>query len=102
MNSKNKKVSYRPAWEREFSWVQKDNKPEYAYCKVCESSFRINNSGLSQVRTHSKTQSHKEKESLKSGKTSQRVLVSKDNELSVSSQSLTFSFYEQVVNAEIL
>ena len=36
------------------------------------------------------------------GKTSQRVFISKDNGISLSEESLTLSFADQVVNAEAL
>ena len=100
--NKKKLVSYRPAWESQFTWIKKDKNPNSAFCNVCQVSFRINNSGLSQVKTHGCTKGHKDKETLFSTKISQRVLVSKDNEISLSEESLTLSFTDQVLNAETL
>ena len=59
---------------------------------MCPVSFRIDNSGLSQVKTHGNTKAHKDKENLLSGKISQRVLVSKNNGISLSEENLTLSF----------
>ena len=100
--NKRKVVSYRPALESQFTWIKRDKNPNSAFCKMYQVSFRIDNSGLSQVKTHRNTKAHKDKETLLSGKTSQRVLVSKDNGTSLSEESLTLSFADQVVNAETL
>ena len=54
------------------------------------------------MKTRESTKAHKDKETLLSEKTSQRVLVSKDNRISLSEESLTLSFADQVVNAETL
>ena len=54
------------------------------------------------MKTHGSTQPHKDKETSLSGKTSQRVLVSKDNGISLSEKSLTLSFADQFLNAETL
>lgn len=95
-----KKVSYHPAWESQFTWIKQNKNPNNAFCEACQVSFRIDNSGLSQVKTRESTKAHKDKETLLSEKTSQRVLVSKDNRISLSEESLTLFFADQVVNAE--
>lgn len=100
--NKKKVVSYHPAWESQFTWIKQDKNPNNTFCKACQVSFRIDNSGLSQVKTRESTKAHKDKETLLSGKTSQRVLVSKDNRISLSEEGLTLSFADQVVNAETL
>ena len=100
--NKMKVVSYRPAWESQFNWIKKDKNSNSAFCNVCQVSFRIDNSGLSQVKTRGSTKAHKDKETLLSGKTSQKVLVLKDNGISLSEESLTLSCADQVLNAETL
>ena len=100
--NKKKVVSYHPAWESQFTWIKQDKNRNNTFCKACQVSFRIDNSGLSQVKTRESTKAHKDKETLLSGKTSQRVLVSKDNQISLSQEGLTLSFADQVVNAETL
>ena len=54
------------------------------------------------MKTRGSIKAHKDKETLLSGKTSQRILVSKENRLSLSEESLTLSFADQVLNAETL
>ena len=100
--SKNK-VSYRPCWESNYSWIKKDKNAGQAYCSICKTSFRIDNSGLSQVKSHAKSAGHTAKEQLLEGKTNQRVLVSaSNNTVSLSSSTITFSFEEQVLRAETI
>ena len=84
-------------------WIKKDKNCGYAYCSTCRSSFRIDNSGLSQVKTHASSASRKAKEELFDGKTSQRVLVStSSNTMSLSSGMIKFTLEEQVLRAETL
>ena len=100
--NKEKIIPYLPASESQFTWIQKDKNRNSAFCNVCQVFFRIYNSGLSQVKTHGGTKAHKDKETLLSGKASQGVLVSKDNGISLSEESLTLYFADQVLNAETL
>ena len=103
MRKTKKKVSYR-SWESDFTWIQKDKDSSNAYCKVCNSSFRIDNSGLSQLKAHASADSHKKKVQLLAGKTSQRVIVSTSrNNLSLSSTtSVLLTPEDEVVKAETL
>ena len=95
------KVSYRPCWENDYSWIKKSRNCGYAYCSICRSSFRI--SGLSQVKTRASSASHKAKEQLLDGKMSQRVLVStSSNTMSLSNVMISFTLEEQVLRAETL
>ena len=55
------------------------------------------------MKAHASTASHKEKERLLSGKTSQQVLVTKkNNNVVLSEESSAMSFGDQVLHAEIL
>lgn len=60
-------TKYRSDWQKSFKWLQevKDN-PHSAKCTICGSDFRINSSGITQVRVHSESKRHQklEKESL--------------------------------------
>ena len=98
--NKRKEVSYRPAGESQFTWIKKDKNSNSAFCKVWQVFFQINNSGLSQVEAHGNTKAQKDKEPLLSGKTSERVLISKGNEINLSEE--RSSFTDQVVKAETL
>ena len=66
--------------------------------EICRSSFRIDNSGLSQVKAHASGDSHKKKEQLHAGKTTQRVFLSSSSNsssISLSNQSLVLSLEDQ-------
>ena len=101
--SRKKKVSYRSGWQVEFPWIKKDEKDDQAFCNVCKISFRIDNSGLSQVKAHASSNNHVSKEKLLSGKTNQRVFVSAlDKQMTLSSSSFVLSTNDQVTNSEIV
>ena len=99
--NKKKVVSYRPAWESQFTWIKKDKNPNSAFCNVPSILSNRQFWFISSEDTW-KTKAHKDKETLLSGKTSQRVFVSKDNGISLSEESLTLSCADQVLNAETL
>ena len=75
-----------------------------AYCRICLKSFKINNSGVGQLKSHSKChESGKRKETALNWK-NQRMLVSGDRaELGLSKKnSLVLSTKEAMMKAEIL
>ena len=43
------------------TWLQKGKDEYHGYCKVCKADFAIDGSGVSQVKSHSKSQAHKKK-----------------------------------------
>ena len=75
-----------------------------AYCTISKRSFKIDNCGLAQVRAHAGTDSHKNKVKVISGATSQRVIVtSNDNKISLgSNKNILLSTEDQVIRAETL
>jgi len=96
------KTTFRHVWMEGRPWLEPmKNAVHRAYCKMCLKSFKIDGSGLSQVKSHEK--------SHKSGAvdrfSSQRMLVvgSSSNELTLTaSRPLVLTPEDQVVNAEIL
>ena len=68
-----------------------------AYCKICIKSFRIDNSGLSQVKSHATC--HKSGSLLNNQRTFQ---ISKSNKVHLSKTSLILSTEDQVNKEEIL
>ena len=76
-----------------------------AYCRICRSSVRIDNSGRSQVKAHASGDSHIKKEQLHAGKTTQWVFVSNISNscsISLSNQSLVLFLGDQVLRTETL
>lgn len=106
MSTKQKKTrvtSCRKVWEDTYDWLKEDGVEGYAYCNFCKTKFKIDNSGIGQVKAHASTTGHVHKEKLLSGKTKQRVFVtSKDKGVSLSSSTLRLSPEEQVTRAEII
>ena len=78
--------------------------PQLAYCGMCLKSFKINNSGVDQLKSNSEChESGKRKETALNWK-NQRTLVSRDrDELGLSKKnSLVLSTKEAILNTEIL
>ena len=56
----NRKTKYNVDWEKEHPWLTAVVKDVYkAYCKLCNKTFQIDGSGLSQVKSHAYSSSHK-------------------------------------------
>ena len=46
---------YQKAWEKDYTWVSSvRTDPQSPYCEICLKSFKISNSGLVQLKSHSK------------------------------------------------
>lgn len=64
-------TKYRHQWKNSYKWLDevKDD-PFSAKCTICECVFRINSSGVTQVKNHSATKRHETllKVSLSTGK----------------------------------
>ena len=100
-----RKTTYREEWEIDFNWLTKCKESiSKAYCTICKRSFKIDNSGFAQVRAHAGTDCHKNKVKVISSTTSQRVIVtSNDNKISLgSNKSILLSTEDQVICAETL
>ena len=92
------KTKYCNKWEKTYPWLGKVNQDEYsAYCKLCLKSFRIDNSGISQVKSHAKC--HKAGESMSNQRTFE---VGQKGDVSLSKNSIILSPEDKVVKAEIL
>ena len=77
-----------------------------AFCKACNMKFKINNSGISQVKSHAKGVTHQDKECVRQGKTNQRVsVISSESEeltLSTSKTNLVLIHEDKVIKAETI
>ena len=81
------KTKYCNKWEKTYPWHGKVNQDEYsAYCKLCLKSFRIDNSGISQVKSHAKC--HKAGESMSNQRTFE---VGQKGDVSLSNNSIILS-----------
>ena len=95
------KTKYLFKWEEKFRWVTKSEEPDSAKCTLYNKSFRIDGSGVSQIKSHQRSKTHQEKEN---SDTNQRTFVvnSKTNHVSLSSGTLTLTNEELIQKAEIL
>ena len=96
---------YQKSWEKDYPWVSSVRTDlQSAYCGICFKSFKISNSGVGQLKSHSKChKSGKRKETTLNWK-SQWTLVSGDSaELGLSKKnSLVLLTKEAILKAEIL
>ena len=91
------KTCYQTKWQESFPWLARVKSDIYkAYCKQCLKTFRIDGSGIAQVRSHAKC--HKKDEFG-----TQRTFVTQNGESVLSlKQKIALSPENQAVNAEIL
>lgn len=100
---KKKEVFYPHCWETSYSWIKKDKNNNCEYCSVCKRSLWIENSGSSQVKSHTSTASHRAKEVLLDRKTNQFVIVStSSNAIFLFRSTITFSLEKRVLRAQTL
>ena len=100
--SKKKKFRTEVHGRRISTWMKKDEKDDQAFYNVCKSSFRIDNSGLSQAKGHASSNNQVSKEKLIL-KENQRVFVfASDKQMTLSSSSFVLSPTNQITNAEIV
>ena len=92
------KTSYCKKREETYSWLSPVNTDKFmAYCKICLKSFQINNSRLSQVKSHEKC--HKPGQTLSNQRTFE---IGQKGQISLSKSSFVLTPEDQVAKAEIL
>ena len=89
------KTTYCPAWEETYKWISKDSNGDSskAHCKYCKKTFRIDNSGHSQVKSHAESESHKK---LEKAFGNQKTFVARTNKLS----KISLSSQDEITRAE--
>ena len=94
---------YQASWEETYEWLAPvKTDPKSAHCKICVKSFRIDNSGLSQVKSHLKCHDGKKKVVAAEWK-NQRVFQTGRNGVALEpKKALVLSDGDQVKKAEIL
>ena len=77
-----------------------------AFCKACNVKFKINNSGISQEKSHAKGVTHQDKERVRRGKTNRRLFVIcsdfEELTLSTSKTNLVLTHKDKVIKAETI
>ena len=101
------KTCYSSLWEKEFRWLTNVQYDKYsAMCTMCQKVFKIDGSGISQVRSHGASQKHKDVATKQSSnqekaKKQTKILIV-DEQFSVKQQKISFAFEEQVLKAEVI
>ena len=72
------KTTYREAWEKDFRWFKQTVDSSCAFCKLCQKMFKIDESGISQVKLHASGAKHKERENILAGDSSQSHFTASD------------------------
>ncbi|XP_066933369.1 uncharacterized protein [Clytia hemisphaerica] len=89
------RTEYNPAWEEKFIWITKDSDVTKAHCKFCKKSFKINNRGENQVKSHADSDTHKKHAGLY--KNQKRFVAGTAN---LSSGTFTLSSQDEILRAE--
>ena len=74
MNKIKNKCKYQKKCEEDYWWIQAAQHLN-ASCKACNVKFKINSSGILQVKSHVKGVTHQNKECVRRGKTNQRIFL---------------------------
>ena len=54
-----RKTNYSSDWEKRYTWIKNVKKDaSFAFCKLCDKTFRIDGSGISQLTSHASGQLH--------------------------------------------
>lgn len=97
------KTKFQQRWKLEYPWLKElPNDETRAFCTICLSRFRIDNSGIAQVRSHA--QRHDSGSSTEDSKQRKFVVSGSSTSLSkkVVQKCIAFSPEDQVTNAEII
>ena len=95
---------YQKAWEKDYPWVSSvRTDPQSAYCGICLKSFKIDNSGVGQLTSHSKCHESGRKETALNWKNQRTFVLGDIAELGLSKKnSLVLSTKKAILKADIL
>ena len=94
------KTSYSSKWDEQFWWLRKAKEPDSAICSLCNKTFRIDGGGLAQVKSHQKSKSHSEKESIDPNQ--RTFVIGARKSIALSSGKLSLTTEEFIQRAEIV
>ena len=97
------KTTYREEWEKDFRWLKRTVDSSCAFCKLCQKTFKVGASGISQVKLHASGAKHKERENILAGNSSQSHFTASDGETAtLSKDSVILTNEEHVLKADII
>ena len=91
----NGKTSYSMKWEEQFGWLRKAKKPDGTIPSVYNKTCRSDGGGLTEVKSHQKSKSHREKESTEPNQRAFVIGAKESINLSSSKVSLTTKKFTQ-------
>ncbi|CAH0562798.1 unnamed protein product [Brassicogethes aeneus] len=99
-----KRLTYCSTWEESFIWLKGCSDPYFAYCTLCNTKFRIDGQGVSQVKSHQKGQKHENFEKMRSGNSRQSTFKvnSSNQQVELSSGNFVLTDAKQILKAEII
>lgn len=73
-------TNYSKSWEVTYPWIEAVPNDKFsAKCKICKTVFKINGSGVGQIKIHAATKKHDSLTTIISGTSSQSVLFGNAN-----------------------
>ena len=98
------KTKYQVSWQTEFPWLSRGaSDPYYAHCAVCLNSFKIDNQGIGQVKSHAKCHETNSKKDALQSFLAQRSIVVGDGNLDLTKKNrCVLSAQEDVTKVEVL
>ena len=93
----------RESWEKDFRWLKRTVDSSHAFCRLCQKTFKIDTSRISQVKLHASGAKHKERENILAGNSSQSHFTASDGKTAMLSKgSVILTNEEHVLKAEII
>lgn len=73
-------TKYSSEWEKTYNWLQRcPSDTSSAKCKICNCTFKVNGSGISQVKSHASSKKHSSAQNILSGNSSQTTFLADNN-----------------------
>ena len=97
------RTTFREAWEKDFRWLKRTVDSSCAFCKLCQKAFKIDASGISQVKFRPFEAKHTGRENILAGNSSQSHFTTSDGKTATLSKgSVILTNDEHVLKAEII
>ena len=90
------KATYREAWEKDFRLLKRTVDSSCALCKLCQKTFKIDASGISQVKLRTSGAKHKERGNILAGNSSQSHFTASDGKTAPLSKGWDYPSFENV------
>lgn len=73
-------TKYNSIWESTYEWLEEVKEDVFsAKCKICKCNFKINGSGIGQIKIHSASKKHTKAVTIINGHSNQLTLCTTEN-----------------------